>query len=112
MDHVALARRVFSARETAWLVAHSEAQRPKAFFDCWTAKEAYVKARGDGLAFPLQAFHALPGQFEVYDDRSESERWSVLPASLAGDLSAAVAAEGDRWRPTLREWRWGGREGP
>ncbi len=51
-----IARRFFSASEVAALEAHPPDARMAAFYRCWTRKEAFVKARGDGLGYPLDAF--------------------------------------------------------
>ena len=51
-----LAERYFAPAEVAQLHALDEAQRQQAFFEFWTLKEAYIKARGLGLALPLDAF--------------------------------------------------------
>lgn len=46
----------FAPAEVAGLMALPEAARRARFFDLWTLKEAYIKARGMGLAIPLDAF--------------------------------------------------------
>ena len=51
-----IAERFFSVPERDELRALPEASRSAGFFTCWTRKEAYVKARGEGLAHPLDAF--------------------------------------------------------
>ncbi|OFW43348.1 MAG: hypothetical protein A3J29_20235 [Acidobacteria bacterium RIFCSPLOWO2_12_FULL_67_14b] len=48
--------RFFAPREVAALLAVPEPERHKVFFDYWTLKEAYIKARGFGLALPLADF--------------------------------------------------------
>jgi len=48
--------RFFSPREVADLRAHPDADQALVFFDYWTLKEAYIKARGLGLALPLRHF--------------------------------------------------------
>jgi 4'-phosphopantetheinyl transferase len=51
-----VAGRFFTPREVASLRARPEAERARVFFDYWTLKEAYIKARGLGLALPLGDF--------------------------------------------------------
>jgi len=53
---IELAERYFAPAEVAQLHALDEVQRQEAFFAFWTLKEAYIKARGLGLALPLDAF--------------------------------------------------------
>jgi 4'-phosphopantetheinyl transferase len=51
-----VAGRFFAPREVADLRALPVAEQPRVFFDYWTLKEAYIKARGFGLALPLGDF--------------------------------------------------------
>ncbi len=51
-----IAERYFAEAETGALARVPEPERDRAFFDYWTLKEAYIKARGMGLALPLGAF--------------------------------------------------------
>lgn len=53
---VEIADRYFSPHERAGLQALRGAAQSQRFFDLWTLKEAYIKARGQGLAIPLDAF--------------------------------------------------------
>lgn len=105
-----LARRFFSPREIDALLALPQHQRQQAFFACWTRKEAYVKARGDGLAFPLDQFDValVPGEpvasLRTDGDPEESARWSLQQLDPGPDYVAALAVEGHQWR--LRCWEW------
>ena len=56
-DALALAAAYFSPAEQAALTACPTAQRDRAFFVCWTRKEACLKAAGVGLGLDTRSFH-------------------------------------------------------
>jgi 4'-phosphopantetheinyl transferase len=106
-----IAERFFSTEETAALKAEPAERRVEAFFTCWTRKEAYIKARGDGLAHPLDQFAVslVPGEparlWVAGDgDAREIARWSLDALPLAPGYVAALAARGRGWRLTTRSW--------
>ena len=51
-----IAKRFFSEREYAELQALPESRQLQTFFECWTRKEAFIKAKGDGFSLPLRQF--------------------------------------------------------
>ena len=104
------ATQFFSPREVAMLRALSRGVKEEAFFNCWTRKEAYLKARGEGLAFPLAQFdvslapNASALLLRNHQDPQEISRWSLRKLSLQPDYAAALVVEGHDWR--LKCWRW------
>lgn len=95
----------FSRNEVAKLRSLDASERLRAFFNCWTRKEAYVKARGSGLQISLQSFDVslAPGEAVAFLSKAESG-WSLLALPLGRDHAAAVAVEGNNWE--LRSWQW------
>jgi len=81
MDNIA--RRFFSPVESAAYLSVAENEKPDTFFNCWTRKEAFIKAVGDGLSFPLSEFEVslLPGDparlLKVRGSKHEAARWSM-----------------------------------
>lgn len=56
LAHENIPERFFSVREVRDLRALPSQEQHRAFFDYWTLKESYIKARGLGLALPLGQF--------------------------------------------------------
>jgi 4'-phosphopantetheinyl transferase len=101
--------RYFAMQEREAFQSLSPDQKVEAFFYCWTRKEAFLKARGEGLYRPLHQFAVslIPGEpaqllyFE--EDPMELTRWSLQALTPAPGYAAAVAVEGHSWR--LSCWR-------
>jgi 4'-phosphopantetheinyl transferase len=121
-----IARRHFSAYEVDELSGLPSRLRAQAFFICWTRKEAYAKARGEGLAMASANFSVLPtagrahvshelhGSLEprvAPSDTSPAEHWSFHSLHPAPGYVGAVAVEGRGWRLTEREWLTDSRAG-
>ena len=103
-------RRFFSAAEAEAVTGAPEESRAEAFFGCWTSKEAYVKARGDGLALALDAFTMSTRASEKLrllsaGQAGETERWVFERFTPAAGFVGALAVEGDGWRARYREHR-------
>ena len=90
-----VAKSHFAPAEFRELLSLPEAQLPQAFFNCWTRKEAYVKALGAGLQIPLDSFEVSlrPGQPARFL-RGAGAAWRLLSFSPARDFQGAVAYEG------------------
>jgi 4'-phosphopantetheinyl transferase len=110
VDVEGIAERFFSAREVAALRRLPPAIRAEAFFRCWTRKEAYVKATGDGLSAGLEQFDVslLPGDPAAMlahrGDPSEVGRWSLRDLAPAPGYVGALAVEGRGYRARWRDW--------
>jgi 4'-phosphopantetheinyl transferase len=95
-----IAARFFSVNENAALRMLPESQRLEAFFDCWTRKEAYIKALGEGLTQPLDQFQVslIPGEraqlLSVNDVPEKVMRWSMATLSPAPGYVGALAVKG------------------
>jgi len=100
-----IADRYFSPQEVAELRTLSPSLREEGFFLCWTRKEAYVKARGEGLHIPLESFQVslTPGQPERLES-TDSCRWSMWSLYPDPQYAGALVAEGRDLR--LRRWAW------
>lgn len=118
-DAASIVERFFAPAERQTFSALERSRQLVGFYSGWTRKEAYVKARGDGLSLPTTAF-----EMEIVPDRrprlvrfdqepDEVERWSFETFEPADGFLGAVAVEGHPERDlavTVRHWRESGRE--
>lgn len=92
-----IANRYFASDEAAELMLLPEDEREAGFFRCWTRKEAYIKAIGDGLSCALDSFQVTllpnvpPRLVHIEGDRVAAEMWSLHDLSLAPEYVAALA---------------------
>jgi 4'-phosphopantetheinyl transferase len=60
-----IADRFFSAQEVHDLNQVPDSEKRERFFNYWTLKESYIKARGMGLSLPLEQFTFLMSRTEI-----------------------------------------------
>lgn len=105
-----IAERFYAAREAEALRDLPPEERAEAFFRCWTRKEAYLKARGEGLALGLGSFEVSLGAgdtdalISVRGDPSAGQRWQLTDVEIGMGYAAAVAVE--QRGLLLRFWNW------
>ncbi|MDP1545830.1 MAG: 4'-phosphopantetheinyl transferase superfamily protein [Anaerolineales bacterium] len=110
MEHEEIAARNFSPGEIFELSALPTEQRAAGFFNCWTRKEAYIKAQGQGLSLPLESFDVSLSPAEpailrdTRPDSQESARWTLLALDVDPQYAAAVAVAGRDLE--FRLWNW------
>jgi 4'-phosphopantetheinyl transferase len=110
MENESIANRFFSSREVSELMAVPPEQRKLAFFNCWTRKEAYIKAQGLGLSLPLDSFDVslTPNEPVILratrPDANEASRWTLVSLEFDSNYAAALAVEGKDFK--LRLWDW------
>lgn len=91
-DPVTLAERFFAPDERHRITALPAPARRREFLRCWTAKEAFLKARGEGIALGMDWFSVRPnGTFALPDEPHEETRWWLSHVALEPELLVACA---------------------
>ena len=98
------AHHFFSAAERTALLQLADDIRAEAALRCWCRKEAFLKARGEGLARPLDSFDVAVADLARRRDGSlllatrpdsrESAHWDVRDIDVGAGYAAAVAVRG------------------
>ncbi|MDP6761920.1 MAG: 4'-phosphopantetheinyl transferase superfamily protein [Planctomycetota bacterium] len=99
----------FAAGERQAIGAMDTSSRMRAFFDCWTRKEAFIKAVGDGLSFPLDEFEVRTAArdaalLSIRGDRRAAARWTLVDLELDLAASAALAVHSEECSILLDRW--------
>ena len=93
-EDLPLAHKYFAAAEVEALQQRPPRQRPVAFFQFWTLKEAYIKARGRGLSIPLGQF-----AFTLAPDRPPLISFAAFPSGGHGTCRCEWAGDRpDAWQ--------------
>jgi 4'-phosphopantetheinyl transferase len=109
-DRDAVARRFFSGPENEVYGALADDERDAAFFACWTRKEAYIKAVGEGLSMPLHSFDVTlrPGEparlLATRGAEDRATRWTLRELEVGDGWAAALAVEGPLGALRLYDW--------
>ena len=105
-----ITERFFSPREVSMLRNVPVEKRVEAFFNCWTRKEAYIKATGKGLSLPLDGFvvSLAPGEpaalLETRTDPREASRWCLRSLAPRSGYVGALAVTTEC--SELKRWNW------
>ncbi|GFE68451.1 4'-phosphopantetheinyl transferase superfamily protein [Chroococcus sp. FPU101] len=97
LEHIA--ERFFCPSEAAILKTLSSPEREKAFFGIWTAKEAYLKATGEGIAGGLDqvevsiAATQVQGLKSIFRDEQVVNQWRLWSFFPTPDYVATIAVE-------------------
>ncbi|HZQ70139.1 MAG TPA: 4'-phosphopantetheinyl transferase superfamily protein [Terriglobales bacterium] len=98
-EHQHIAERFFSENEREQLQKIPRQDIPFAFFRCWTRKEAFIKALGEGLSHPLHQFDVElradePARLlSTRPDPAEAARWTLFDIPVPAGYTAALATE-------------------
>ncbi|MQR01159.1 4'-phosphopantetheinyl transferase family protein [Glaciimonas soli] len=94
-----LAEHSFAPEEVVDFCAQPADQQQQRFFEYWTLKESYIKARGMGLSIPLQQFSfSFPREDEIAlalapELNDTPARWRFWQFKMAGNYLVALCAE-------------------
>ena len=106
-------RHLFADTERGALERVSERERSRLFFDCWTRKEACVKADGAGLQMDLDTYEVPVGPLsagvsvELAGRCTRDREVRLLPLSLGDEVSAALAVVGPgEFKVEVLAWDW------
>ncbi len=106
----AIAEHIFSPLEIEVLRNLPKALQTRAFFDCWTRKEAFIKAVGKGLSYPLKDFSVAFSPFEkpglvAHENTAVTiENWQIIELEIGGNYAAAMAIEARKRETKLFIW--------
>lgn len=93
LDWVPLAENFFTVGERAALGALPPAAARRAFFACWARKEAFVKALGLGLSYPLDAFDVSVGETAAL--LAGGAGWAMARGPAVAGFATAIVARDD-----------------
>jgi 4'-phosphopantetheinyl transferase len=102
MDDVAAL--MFAPAESAVYRALPDEQKSEGFFNCWTRKEAFIKAVGEGMSYSLSDFEVTlkpddtPQVLCIRGDTQAGAGWSLIDLQPAMGFRGALAVEGRGWQ--------------
>ena len=104
-----ICERFFSEGEISTLRGLPEEHKVAGFFECWTRKEAFIKALGGGLSIPLDSFDVSFGNEPaalkwVRSEFTDGSRWKLYDLLIDSGYAAALAAEGNHHKLSYLRW--------
>lgn len=112
-DVLEIAHNFFSKKELYALKRLPEYLNYLGFYRCWTRKEAFVKAEGSGLSFPLNSFAVsidsdeTASLLETNWDEKEKDKWTLYPFVPVQNYIAALAVKSKVISAVVNKWQHG-----
>jgi 4'-phosphopantetheinyl transferase len=107
---IEIARAYFSPQEILTFQSLPKRLQTEAFYNCWTRKEAFIKAIGEGVSCPLNMFDVTlaPGEpAKLLATRLKGNpvsKWSLVGLNSGHAYKAAMVTESGNWN--LKCWKW------
>lgn len=103
-EFLEVAQHFFTGREVAGLQALPESLRRRAFYKCWTSKEAFLKAKGTGLSGDLDEVEILLAGQDVRIAASVTG-WTLTDLEFGDDYEAALVTQNNPARILCYRWQ-------
>lgn len=105
-----IAKHFFAEEEIEALLKLDTKYQTQAFYSCWTRKEAFIKALGSGLSFPLAEFVVSLDSLKKAKliatkwDKKEKEKWILQPIEPRENYIGAFAVKGNVSK--IQSWKY------
>lgn len=106
-----IAKRFFSPEESKLVINAKPEAQAQYFYNCWTRKEAFIKALGDGLSFPLDQF-VVNCQPDVKArllatkwNEEEVKLWMLEAFEIGEEFIGALAAKSPEMKVSYFLWK-------
>lgn len=108
IDFDEISKRFFSDRENEHIQALPISQKSIDFYKIWTAKEAFIKAIGQGLSFPLKEFEISLNNntislASIYGDPNKASTWNLFKYDVPDEYESSIAIQAER--PDITSWK-------
>ena len=109
-DLTGLAKQNFSIQEIEALNTLKPSERDQGFYRCWTRKESFIKAKGSGLSFPLDAFTVSLDDdhhaelLETKWNKNEKQEWQLSSFIPSAGYLAAISVRDANVKIEHRNW--------
>ena len=96
-----IAERFFSKKEYSDIMEKEGKERFEYFYDLWTLKESYIKARGKGLSIPLSSFTITKENGDITINSESDELWFFTQYSIGPDYMLSVCSRNNHFPPEI-----------
>ena len=99
IDYKQLAKRFFTSQEVELINSYPAREQKTIFFQLWTAKEAYLKAKGDGLAGSLDSIQFTLNHNQeinlvaIKQDHKQASNWLIKNFIPQDNFVATIVVE-------------------